>query len=324
MLTNDQENSLTNAENVLSGLMEKNFVASRSNFLRFQDMSIGLPLLIPADPILFDFKNSETFRIDDVELLDTFYGKRDKNYTGFQHSFYTNHFLSNIKLRPEIIEAYTKNSKDNYRSVQKIQELKAKHDVLAAFHTRNIPHVGHEAIIRALLEYSEHVVINPVIGPKKAGDLKLESLQKVYKYLATTKYNNKISFIPIKAMMFYAGPREAIHHAILRERLGFNLFTVGRDHAGADGFFNAADAVKIIKKVQHKIRIKIMHHEGAVFCPECDGGVLIGRCDHDRGQMVDVSGSEFRKQIAQSKMYKYADRDMQSYLRNQTVESYEI
>jgi len=316
MLTNDQENSLTNAENVLSGLMEKNFVASRANFLRFQDMSIGLPILIPADPILFDFKSSETFCINDVELLDTFFGKRDKNYTGFQHSFYTNQFLSNIKIRPEIMGAYTKISNDNYRSVQLIQELKAKHNVLAAFQTRNIPHVGHEAIIRALLEYSDHVVINPVIGPKKTGDLKLESLQKVYEYLAKIKYHDKISFIPIRAMMFYAGPREAIHHAILRDRLGFDLFTVGRDHAGADGFFNSADAVKTIKKVQHKIRIKIMHHEGAVFCPECDGGVLIGKCDHDRGQMVDVSGSEFRKQIAQSKMYKYADRDMQSYLRN--------
>ena len=324
MLTNDQENSLINAENVLSGLMEKNFVTSRSNFLRFQDMSIGLPILIPADPTLFEFKNSETFRIDDVELLDTFYGKRDESYTGFQHSFYTNYYLSSIKIRPEIIGAYTKHSKDNYRSAQAIRELKAKHNVLAAFQTRNIPHVGHEAIIRALLEYSDHVVINPVIGPKKAGDLKLESLQKVYKYLAKTKYNDKISFIPIRTMMFYAGPREAIHHAILRERLGFDLFTVGRDHAGADGFFDAADAVKAIKKVQHKIGIKIMHHEGAVFCSECDGGVLIGSCYHDRGQMVDVSGSEFRKQLVQNKIYRYADRDMQIYLRNQSIESYEI
>lgn len=324
MLNKNQENSLTNAENILSGLLENNFVDSKKKFSCFEDISKGLPVLIPADRTIFKFENSDTFHLNNTELLETYYGKYDENYSGFQHSFYTNKFLSKIEILPEVLTAYKKISIENQKSLQKIHELKSNHSRLAAFQTRNIPHFGHEAIITTLLDHSDHVVINPVIGPKKIGDLKLESLKQIYHYIAQTKYKGKISFIPVRAMMFYAGPREAIHHAILRERLGFDLFTVGRDHAGADGFFNSSDAVEAVKKVQNKISIKIMHHDGAVYCPDCKQGVIVGSCNHDRAQMVDVSGSEFRKHIARSKIYKYADRDMQSYLKNQTVESYEI
>tara|TARA_B100000768_G_scaffold171922_1_gene179676 strand:- start:3493 stop:4467 length:975 start_codon:yes stop_codon:yes gene_type:complete len=323
MLNKHQENSLINAENVLSGLLEQNYVGSRSKFLNFEDEAKGLPILIPADPTIFKFKDSDTFHIDDLELLDIYYGARDKTYTGFQHSFYTNDFLSKFEVLPKNASVYEDIRKANEESLRQIQELKSKYSLLAAFQTRNIPHFGHEAIIRTLLDHSDHVVVNPVIGPKKTGDLKLDGLEKVYNYIAQTKYNKNISFIPIRAMMFYAGPREAIHHAILRERLGFDLFTVGRDHAGADQFFNSAAAVKAIIKVQHKIQIGILSHYGAVFCPSCQDGVLIGKCCHDRDKMVDVSGSDFRQSIKNGNYYKFADYNMQLYLKNLTMDIFE-
>ena len=86
---------------------------------------------------------------------------------------------------------------------------------MGAFQTRNIPHSGHEEIIKQLLNKSNHVIVNPVIGPKKIGDINYNFLKKIYNFLINKKYKNKVSYFPVIANMFYAGPREAMHHAII-------------------------------------------------------------------------------------------------------------
>ena len=315
MLNKYQANSLISASNINSGLLTEHFVNSLTSFNEFRNISRGLPILIPADPSIFDFTTADTFHVSDNELLDMYFGKRDKNYTGFQHSFETNTFLKKINILPQALNFYTEITKANEISVRQINELKSKFNTLSAFQTRNIPHFGHEAIIKTLLKESDHVVINPVIGPKKLGDLKLEGLQKIYDFIANEKYNNKISFIPIRAQMFYAGPREAIHHAIIRGKLGFDLFTVGRDHAGADGFFHSDAALKAIKQVKHQLQINILAHSGAVFCKGCNKGVLVGTCCHEQDQMIDVSGSKFRECIRDGLFYEFADASLQMHLK---------
>ena len=299
----------------MSGLLHENFVNSRSKFKTFEKIEKGLPILIDADPALFSFNEADTFHINDDELLDMYFGKRDKFYVGFKHTFTTNTFLKKIRILPDVAYYFEKVTEQNNKTIRKIQELKAKHGKLSAFQTRNIPHFGHEAIIGALLERSEHVVINPVVGPKKAGDLKLEGLRTVYDFIAKEKYDDKITFIPIHAQMFYAGPREAIHHAIIRAKLGFDLFTVGRDHAGAEGFFPTDAAVKAIDSVKDHLQIDILSHSGAAFCPCCNEGVLLGTCCHEMEQMVDVSGSEFRKCIRDGTLYEFADPSLQMHVK---------
>ena len=103
---------------------------------------------------------------------------------------------------------------------------------VGAFQSRNIPHLGHEKLINKLLEKCDVVIINPVCGVKKKGDVKTEVLKKAYDFLIKYHYGDKLVFAPLYASMFYAGPREALHHAVLREKLGFDYFIVGRDHAG--------------------------------------------------------------------------------------------
>ena len=102
--------------------------------------------------------------------------------------------------------------------------LKSKFKKIGAFQTRNIPHFGHEKIMNRMLENCDHLVINPLIGPKKKGDFTVDCLNHIYNYLINNKYQNKLSFKPIFANMFYAGPREAFHHMLIRKNLGLIIF----------------------------------------------------------------------------------------------------
>ena len=114
--------------------------------------------------------------------------------------------------------------------------------------------------------------------------------------------------------MYYAGPNEAIHHTILRGRLGFSLFSVGRDHAGADGVYEAHEASDLVSCNRDKFKIKIITHGGAVYCQNCRDILFVGGCNCNDEDIVDISGTKFRDAIQNGKMYEFADANLQSYL----------
>ena len=74
------------------------------------------------------------------------------------------------------------------------------------------------------MKFCDIVIVNPVIGPKKRGDVKPEVLKEIYNFLIKKYYDNNVIYRPVYANMHYAGPREAVHHALIRERLGFDYF----------------------------------------------------------------------------------------------------
>ena len=123
--------------------------------------------------------------------------------------------------------------------------------------------------------------------------------------------------------MFYAGPNEALHHAILRQRVGFNVFSVGRDHAGAQGAYLPSLAVTKLVESEKNLNIKIFGHNGAVFCDTCNSAVLFGECDHDVKQYKDIAGTHFRLSIKNQEIFSFADKDMQSYLKSLNLEVFE-
>ena len=153
-----------------------------------------------------------------------------------------------------------------------------------------------------------------VIGPKKSGDVKLEVLELIYEYLISHKYEHRLSFLPIFANMFYAGPREAVHHALIRQRIGFDQFTVGRDHAGAENFYDPKAAPKLLEDVRKQIGIDVFCHMGAKYCQTCNAFVIVGECCHPEDEMRDVAGSHFRDTIVNGQFFEFADKDMQEYV----------
>ena len=123
--------------------------------------------------------------------------------------------------------------------------------------------------------------------------------------------------------MYYAGPNEAIHHTILRERLGFSIFSVGRDHAGAEGVYGPHEASDLVQRNRHKFNIQILTHGGAVYCQNCRNVLLVNECSCPSRDMVDISGTKFRAALKTGKRYEFADSDLQTYLTSQTKEVFQ-
>ena len=323
LLSKKEVFSLINAANIHSNLLRNNFVGSLKDFRAFSDKAKGIPLMVPADKKLFAFDAKDVFAVSKGEILKIIYNISDERYVGYKHAFNEFNFLSKFEVKKDYKPFVNRVIKQNLQIEAYVALLKEEVKNIGAFQTRNIPHLGHELIIQRLLEVCDHVVINPVIGPKKSGDITIDFLKSAYTLLSQTKYKQKISFKPIFANMFYAGPREAMHHALMRQRIGFQHFTIGRDHAGAESVYNPQDAPELIKQNIDLLKIQVMVHNGAAFCLECSKVILIGECSHSIKSMVDISGSDFRSTLKEKSMFKLADLEMQKYLFKSNIEMFE-
>ena len=202
----------------------------------------------------------------------------------------------------------------NKKSKKKLQKIIIKHKKVCAFQTRNIPHLGHELIIDRLLKKFDHVVINPVIGPKKKGDIKYTILKRAFNFLIKKKYTaKKVSFVPVLANMYYAGPYEAIHHANIRSALGLKYFVIGRDHAGAQNIYKPEAAYKLANRHNKSIKMNIVTLKGSYYCKSCRKIIIKGDCNHR--VLKNISGNDFRYHLLTKKIFKYANYEMQIYLK---------
>mgnify|MGYP001476380053 CR=1 FL=1 len=306
--------SLITAENCNSGLFIENVVKSGSEFRSFADASKGIPILVPADEEVFCFEREDVFSLSPMDLCETIYGKNATNYVGFKTSFYTTNFLSSFTVRDEFALDYRNIERQNRIASEHVKKLRRSFGNVGAFQTRNIPHFGHQKIMERMLDFCDHLVVNPVLGPKKIGDATIECLNSVFGDFFESQFDGRISFMPIFSNMYYAGPREAVHHAILRRNMGFTHFSVGRDHAGAEGFYDPQAAPKLMTEVREMLGIEVFCHMGAKYCKACDDFVIGVECGHDVGQMHDVAGSKFREAIINGQLFDYADQDMQRYV----------
>lgn len=314
MNKNISQRSLINIANFNSGVLRDNLVKSPEELEKFNDIKLGIPLLIEADDDLFNFRESDVFHVEPNKLLSMIYDHQIIDYIGFKHSFKNFRFLSQFDIKSHVVDTLKSFEKQNVEVFKFIKLLKFKFKSIGSFQTRNIPHLGHEKIMLTMLEHCQHLVINPIIGPKKKGDIKIEALSKIFNNFVIPKYSKKISFQPILANMFYAGPREAVHHALMRKNLGFSFFSVGRDHAGASGAYQASAASKLLKKINPELGINVMCHTGAKFCRTCNNVVLENECEHSFDTLFDISGSQFRNSIINKKYFDFADKNMQTQL----------
>ena len=306
-----------------------NFSNIKSNFFH-QNLNLeeyynnplnGLPLYFPINLNNFK-KNNYSFKIDRKEFSKKIFITNNLDYVGNRLFFkYGDNFSQKVILKKKYQKLVGLISKHNLFVKKKITKLNYKYNnKVCAFQTRNIPHLGHEAIIDYLLRQFSHVVVNPVVGPKKIGDIKLKSLEKIYLKLINIKFRGRVSFLPIYFNMFYAGPREAIHHAIIRKNFGFKNFIIGRDHAGAENLYKPDQALKYVKKYQKKLQIKVLGIKGAYFCNKCQKAVIKGECSHNN--LINISGTSFRKHIKKNKLFKYADLNLQKFIQKTKLSIY--
>ena len=279
-----------------------------------KNVHFGIPLVLPLDIKYFSYKNPKaTFKLDKSFVLQKIFKIKKKNYIGLKIFFkFGNKFSYDVNLKKQYFKQFNYIIDFNERLKIKINNLK-KNYYLSAFQTRNVPHYGHEKIIKKLIRKKGKVFINPLAGMKKKGDYRNEILKRIYENLILNKeYKNKLIYGPVIANMHYGGPREAIHHINLREKLGFHRFAIGRDHAGAENIYKPLDAYRLAKKKSKKYKIDIFFHKGSYFCEKCNKIILKDECKHNN--LNEISGSKFRNDILAKKKFLYARISLQEYI----------
>lgn len=168
---------------------------------------------------------------------------------------------------------------------------------VVGFQTRNIPHLAHEMLQKAALNFFDGLFVNPLIGRKKSGDFKDEVIIKAYETLIDGYYpKESVMFVTLHTEMLYAGPKEAILHAIMRKNFGCSHFIVGRDHAGVGNYYQPFAAHDIFKDYPD-IEIKPVFFPAFFYCKICMGTVSEKTCPHDAQHRLELSGTKLRQMV---------------------------
>jgi sulfate adenylyltransferase len=187
---------------------------------------------------------------------------------------------------------------------------------IVGFQTRNPAHLSHEFIQKLAMEFVDGLFINPIIGKKKPGDFKDEVILEVYKFLTQNFYPENSTFLSIfPSKMNYAGPREAVFHALVRQNYGCTHFIVGRDHAGVGDFYDHLAAHRIFDELEG-IDINVMKFSHAFYSHKSRMFTTAKVCPFDEpDDRIAPSGTLVRQLIKEKRV-----DELEQFMRKEVID----
>ena len=322
-IRNDAENIATGVFSPLEGFMiQEDFL----NVLKEGRLSNSIPWTMP---IILDTEKEmakqmkelkdvalcsggEKFGIMHVEniygynkenVANAVYGTTDVNHPGVNRLFKMKEFL--VGGGVEIFHLKENDEIQKFRmhpSETRSEIVRRGWKTVVGFQTRNVPHVAHEMLQKAALNLYDGLFVNPLIGKKKIGDFTDSLIINAYESLIMNYFpKNRVLFSTIHTTMRYAGPREAIHHAIMRKNLGCTHFIVGRDHAGVGNYYPPFAAQEIFNEYPDLDIIPVIF-PSFYFCKKCISYANEKTCPHGVESKEELSGTMIRKMVNSGKI----------------------